>query len=57
MVPDVDVAQRVWGKDIAAFKVKTTRIKPNVVARDLVKIPSELMNVHKEVFLKCAISL
>ena len=56
-VQDVDVAQEVWDKYIAESKVKTTRIKPNVVARDQVKIPVALMKLHKEVFLTCDIFL
>ena len=50
-VQAVDVAEKIWGKDIAALKGKTTRSKPHVVARDSVKIPRELMKLHKEVFL------
>ena len=51
-VQDVDVAQKFWGKDTSELKVKTTHRKPNVVARDQVKIPVEIINLHKEVFLK-----
>ena len=50
-VEDVNVALNIWGKNIAALKVKTTRIKPNTVARDYVKIPMDLLKLHKEVFL------
>ena len=50
-VPDVDVATKIWGKNIDSLKGKTTRSKPNVVARDLVKVPTKLLNLHKEVFL------
>jgi hypothetical protein len=34
-VQDVDVALKIWGKNIAALKGKTTRSKPNPVARTL----------------------
>ena len=50
-VQDVDVAFKIWGKNIQALKGKTTRTKPEVVARDLVKVPTKLLNLHKEVFL------
>ena len=48
---DVDVALNIWGKSIAALKGKTTRSKPNTVARDYVKIPIDLLKLQKEVFL------
>jgi hypothetical protein len=47
----IDVATKIWGKNIAALKGKTTRSKKHPVARDYVKIPKELLKVHKEVFL------
>ena len=50
-VQDVHNARQIWGKDVAALKGKTTRGKPNVVARDFVKIPLELMKLHHEVYL------
>ena len=48
---DVDVALKIWGKNTAELKVKTTWSKPNTVARDSVKIPIDLRSLHKEVFL------
>jgi hypothetical protein len=50
-VPDVDVALKIWGKDISALKGKTTRKKTNPVARDFIKVPKELLQLHKEIFL------
>jgi hypothetical protein len=50
-VQDMDVALKIWGKNIAAMKGKTTRRKTILVARDYVKVPLELMKIHKEVFL------
>jgi len=50
-VQDIDIAHKIWGKDIAALKGKTTRSKPIHVARDFVKIPSEIVKLHKEVYL------
>ena len=51
-VEDVDAALKIWGKNIVALKVKSTRIKPNKVAGDSVKIPMGLLKLHKEVFLR-----
>jgi uncharacterized protein YodC (DUF2158 family) len=50
-VQDVDIAHTIWGKNIAALKGKNTRSKPAPVARDFVKVPVELMNLHRKVFL------
>jgi hypothetical protein len=50
-VQDIDVARKIWGNNIAALKGKTTRSKSIPVARDYVKVPMELMKLHKEVFL------
>jgi hypothetical protein len=47
----IDVDRKIWGKNIAALKGKTTRSKSIPVARDYVKVPMELMKLHKEVFL------
>jgi hypothetical protein len=47
----IDVALKIWGKNIAALKGKTTRCKTIPVARDYVKVSLELMKLHKEVFL------
>ena len=46
-IEDVDVALNIWGKNIAALKGKTTRSKPNTLARDYVKIHMELLKLHK----------
>jgi hypothetical protein len=50
-VQDVNVAIKIWGKNIAPSKGNTTWIKTNPVARDYVKVPMELLKLHKEVFL------
>jgi hypothetical protein len=50
-VQDIDVDLKIWGKNIAALKGKTTRRKTIPVVRDNVKVPLELMKLHKEVFL------
>ena len=48
---DADNAQKMWGKDVDALKGKTTRSKPDTVARDNVKVPVETLKLHKEAFL------
>jgi hypothetical protein len=50
-VQDIDVARKIWGKNIAELKGKTTWSKSIPVARDYVKVPMELMKLQKEVFL------
>jgi hypothetical protein len=50
-VQDIDVARNIWGKNIAALKGKTTQSKSIPVARDYVKVPMELMKLHKEMLL------
>ena len=54
-VQDVDFAHKVRGRNISALKSKTTQSKPNVAAMDQVKIPVDLMKLHKEVLLTCDI--
>jgi hypothetical protein len=51
MIQDIDVATNIWGKNIAALKGKTTRSHMHPMARDYVKVPKELLKLHKEVFL------
>jgi hypothetical protein len=48
----IDIATKIWGNNIAALKGKTTWSKTHPVARDYVKVPKELLKLHKEVFLK-----
>jgi hypothetical protein len=50
-IQDIDVATKIWGKNIAALKRKTTRSKTHPVARDYVNVPKELLKIHEEVFL------
>jgi hypothetical protein len=51
----IDVAMKIWGKNIAELKGKTTQIKTHPVTRDYVKVPKELLKLHKGVFLKTEI--
>jgi hypothetical protein len=47
MVQNADVALKIWEKNIAAWKGKTTRSKTNPVARDYVKVPGKFLKLHK----------
>jgi hypothetical protein len=40
MIQDIDVSTKIWGKNIAALKGKTTRSKTHPVARDYGNFPS-----------------
>jgi hypothetical protein len=51
MIQDIDIAMKMWGKNIAALKGKITQSKTHPVARNYVKVPKELLKLHKEVFL------
>jgi len=51
MVKDINMANKIWGKNIAMLKGKTTQSRPAPVAWGFVKIPLELRKLHKEVFL------
>jgi hypothetical protein len=50
-VDHVNTALKIWGKNVAALKGKTTRTKPDPVARDFVKVPVEILKLHKEVYI------
>jgi hypothetical protein len=50
-VQDVEAANPIWDKNIVALKGKTTRKKPIHVARDFVKVPKELLQLHQDVFI------
>jgi hypothetical protein len=50
-VEHVNTALKIWGKNIAALKGKTTWTKPDPVARDFVKVPVKLLKLFKEVYI------
>jgi hypothetical protein len=50
-VPDIQVASKIWGKDVDALKGKTTWTKLSPVSADYVKIPKELIKLHRDVYL------
>ena len=49
-VQNFDDAINIWGKDLDALKVNTTWIKPNIVARDQMKVPIKILKLQREVF-------
>ena len=51
IVEDVATASKIWGKNVDALKGKATRRKPEVVERDLFKVPKELIKLHKDIYL------
>jgi hypothetical protein len=50
MIQYIDITTKIWGKNIAALKGKTTLSKMHPVARDYMKVPKDLLKLHKEVF-------
>jgi hypothetical protein len=50
-IGDIDLADKIYGKDIASLKGKTTRQKPEPVVQNLVEIPSELKEAQHDVDL------
>ena len=50
-VEDVDMAERIFGKDIASIKGKSTRSKPKSAVHHTVAIPPELVKIQHNVDL------
>jgi hypothetical protein len=50
-VQDVETAFKLWGKNVAALKGNNPRSKPHPVTEDFVTVPTELLKLHKNVFL------
>jgi hypothetical protein len=48
-VEDINVAQSVWSKDISALKGKTVRKKATPVHGSEMKVPRDLLKLHKDV--------
>ena len=48
---DVNSALKTLGPDVATIKGKTTRRKPQPVVDNIIEIPDELLNIHREVEL------
>ena len=51
MTEDVNIAERIFGKDVSSLKGKSTRRKPKPVRADLIEIPKELIEKHKDIEL------
>ena len=47
MVQDIDIAHAIWEKNIVDLKGKTKSKTPIHVAEGIVKIPKELIKLHK----------
>ena len=54
---DIKVAHAIWGKNINTLKAKTTRRKPQIVAGRTLRIPPEILNLYKEIYLTTDIFL
>ncbi len=50
-VEHINTALKIWSKNVAALKGKTIWTKPDQVARDFVKVPVELLKLHKDVYI------
>jgi len=50
-VEDVNIAEKFFGPDIGTLKGKSTRPNPPVVRDDLIEIPKELKQEHKDITL------
>jgi hypothetical protein len=48
---DVNIAEKIFGKDILSLKGKSTRRKPKSVRADLIEIPKELIEKHHNIEL------
>ena len=48
---DVDLAEKIWGKNVSSMKGHTTRKQPPPVIEDLLEIPAELLEKNREVVL------
>ena len=56
-VQDIDISHAIWGKIIVDLKGKINKKKNIYVAGDIVKIPKELVKLHKEIFMTADILL
>ena len=50
-IEDVNIAERIYGKDIATLKGKNTRRTPNIIVNDEIEIPKELLEHNRELEL------
>ena len=50
-IEDVNIAERIYGKDIATLKGKTMQRMPNVIVNDEIEILKELLEHNRELEL------
>jgi hypothetical protein len=50
-VEDVNIADKIFGPDMSSLKGKSVRQKPKPVRKDLIEIPKELIEQHKDIEL------
>jgi hypothetical protein len=50
-VKDMGMAIKVWGLSIAMLKEKMVRTTPPVVRQDVIEIPEEIWDLHKDITL------
>ncbi len=50
-VKDMGMVIKVWGPSIAMLKGKTVKMTPPVVRQDVIEIPKEIRELHKDVTL------
>jgi hypothetical protein len=50
-INDIDLAEKIYGKDVASIKGKTTRKEPTPVIQNMVEIPPELKKAQQNVDL------
>ena len=48
---DVDIAENIFGPDMAALKGKSVRRKPKPVLEDWIQLPEEIHNKHRRIEL------
>ena len=54
-VRSIDTTQEIWVNYISALKINAVQGKPIVIASDCMKIPKEIANLKKTVFLTAEI--
>ena len=53
IIPEhVDIAEKIWGKDVCGLKAKTTRRQPKTVVEDIMEIPREIYDNHPDLVLE-----